>query len=187
MQREREWPPEQREHQAAKKSAQFFNKRFSSQKIKKIQIVNLQFPCAIMTPWLLCCSLTLIFDYLLSQWMVLRPQMWNWTKISREHRPHHRSSPLQQMELNQCGNSGRFDWTLLASVLQSRLPITKPTSCTLDSNFQSWRTGEIQRNTQGWRIHPLIIVIGESKVTQMGLHCPPHCLEKRKYVSTSHM
>ena len=53
------------------------------------------------------------------------------------------SSPLQQMELNQCGNSGRFDWTLLASVVQSRLPITKPTSCTLDSNFQSWRTGEI--------------------------------------------
>ena len=59
------------------------------------------------------------------------------------------SSPLQQMELNQCGNSGRFDWTLLASVVQSRLPITKPTSCTLDSNFQSWRTGDSEIHRVG--------------------------------------
>ena len=40
-------------------------------------------------------------------WMFVRPQMQNPTKISEDHRPHHRSSPLQQMELYQCGNSGR--------------------------------------------------------------------------------
>ena len=38
-----------------------------------------------------------------------------------------------------------------------------------------------------WRIHPLIIVTGESKATRTGLHDPPPYLEKRKCVSTSLM
>ena len=38
-----------------------------------------------------------------------------------------------------------------------------------------------------WRIHPLKIVIGESKVTRTGLPDPPLYLEKRKCVSTSLM
>ena len=62
-------------------------------------------------------------------WMVVRPQMRNPTKMWREYRPHHRSSPLQQMELYQCGNSGRFAWTLLASAVQSRLRNTAYKLC----------------------------------------------------------
>ena len=55
-------------------------------------------------------------------WIVMHHQIQNPTKTWRNQRPHHRSSPLQQTELNQSGqtelnqsgNSGRFAWTLLA-------------------------------------------------------------------------
>ena len=46
-----------------KRSAQLFNKRFSSQKIKKWLIVNLPFQCGVVTSRLQCRWLTLIFDY----------------------------------------------------------------------------------------------------------------------------
>ena len=90
------------------------------------------------------------------------------TKISMKHRPHHRSSPMQQMELNQCGNSGRFAWTLLAAVVQSRLPNTKQTAkrlqvvhwhliqmlchCALKKYGKIHRVGEYNPWTFSWRV-----------------------------------
>ena len=37
-----------------KRSAQFFHERFSSQTIKKLSIVNLPFPCGVVTSRFLC-------------------------------------------------------------------------------------------------------------------------------------
>ena len=54
--------------------------------------------------------------------------MRNPTKISKEYRPHHLSSPLQQVELYQCGNSGRSSLTLAelhVSVLRSFIRLIK--------------------------------------------------------------
>ena len=48
----------------------------------------------------------------------------------------------------------------------------------------SRRAGELLLCRAVWRIRPLIIVNGESKATQTGLHSPPPYLEKRKCVST---
>ena len=63
-----------------------------------------------------------------------------------------------------------------APLVQSRLPNTKPASCTPDSDFQSLCTGEILQNTLGMRIQPLNGSIGESEATQIGFHSPPHYL-----------
>ena len=81
---------------------------------------------------------------------------------------HHHSRRRQQW---------RFAWTLLTSVV---LPNTKPTICTLDSNFWSLLAGELLPSRAGWRIHPLIIVIGESKATRTGLHDPPPLSRKKR-------
>ena len=59
-----------------------------------------------------------------------------------------------------CWQQWRFTWTLLTSVV---LPNTTPTICTLHSNFWSQSLGELLLSQAGWRSHPLIIVIGESK------------------------
>ena len=110
----------------------------------------------------------------------MHPQIRNPTKTWRDHRPHHRSSPLQQTEPNQSGNSGRFAWTLLASVVQSRLPKHKA------YKFHTWFKLSFMlhwRNIAkyvGLENAILNIVVGESKPTQTGLHGPPPYLGKRK-------
>ena len=72
--------------------------------------------------------------------MVVHLPIRNPTKTWRNHRPHYRTLPLQQMELIQSGNSGRFTCTLLASLVQSRLPNTKPTSCRIKFSVTArWR------------------------------------------------
>ena len=48
----------------------------------------------------------------------------------------------------------------------------------------SRRAGELLLCRVVWRIHPLMIVIGESKATGTGLHYPPPYLEKGKCVRT---
>ena len=88
------------------------------------------------------------------------------------------------MELNQSVNSGRFAWTLLASVVQTRLPNTTPTSCTLDSNFGHCT---LEKYSKIYGVGEYNILVRQSVATQTGLHCPPRYLEKRTCVSTSHM
>ena len=111
-------------------------------------------------------------------WMVVRPQMGNPMKILRpgEHRPHHRSSPLhcqQQMELNQCVNSGRFARQGHCLPLWCKAPCTAnttPTSCSvlklvhLIQIFSLWALEKYSK-ISGRRVQPLDIIVGESKVS----------------------
>ena len=43
----------------------------------------------------------------------------------------------------------------------------------LEQIFWSLHAGELLLSLADWRVNPLIIVIGASKATWMGLHCPP--------------
>ena len=69
---------------------------------------------------------------------------------------------------------GRCAWTCWLAVDAG--PNTKPTICTLRG--QGAQCGESLLCRAVWRIHPLIIVTGESKATRTGLHGPPPYLDK---------
>ena len=119
-------------------------------------------------------------------WIFVHPQIRNPLKIWRDNR-HHRSSPLQQMALNQSGNSGRFAWTLLASVVQSRLPTQSLQVVHLIQIFCHGALEKCSKIHRVLRIHQSNIVVGESKATQTGLQGPAPHLEKRKCVIISLM
>ena len=174
-----------------KRSPQFFNKRFSSQTIKILSIVNLPFPCAIVTSLLRCHWPNLDLGWFRAWLCVIR------CEIRRKYegiivlttglRPCRRWSRIRVGTVDELpGHCLPLCWKQCKADCQF-VSNTKPTSCTLESNFQSRRTGEIQQNTWGWRIQPLNVLVGESKAIQTGLHCPPPYLEKRKCVGTSQM
>ena len=57
---------------------------------------------------------------------VVCPQMRTPTEMSREHHPHHQSSPLQQMELNQCGKLSLGTVKIRQEVPPSRPSLSSP-------------------------------------------------------------
>ena len=129
MPREWERPLEQRKLQAAKEVCLVFQQEILFSNYQKI--IDCE-PTVFLCNYDLSVAVPLTDPWsVMISWMAVCPQMQNPTKISREHRPHHWSSPLLQAELNQSGNSGRFSWTLLATMVPSRLPNTTPTSCTV--------------------------------------------------------
>ena len=122
-------------------------------------------------------------------WMVVRPQM-RTRKISKEHRPHHRSSPLQQMELYQCGNSWRFVWNCLplwckADCETQRLQV--------EHFIQIFCHGALEKYSKIHRVgeyNPWTFYLESPKRLSRGctvLPQGPPYLEKGKCVSTSHM
>ena len=81
-------------------------------------------------------------------------------------------------------HSIRNIWIRESSLEEMRLDMLAGSGCCVKAKhkaynlYTAWsrrgrRPGELLLCWLVWRIHPFIIVIGESKATRTGLHCPP--------------
>ena len=124
--------------------------------------MNLSFPCDIVTSQMQRCWLNLDHQWFHGYLYVLRLG----TTVSNYNL------------VGLWGNCGRFSWTLLVSVVSSRLPNTKPTSRSLESFFWSLCTRN-SVNTLGLENATL------KKATRKEIHCPPLNLKCRRLQSNA--
>ena len=143
----------------------------SCQMIKKLSIVNLPFQCAIMTSCLLCCSLTLDLGWFCGCLCFLRCQS-RWK---------YRRNTVLIIDLCPCSR-----WSCICVETAEDLPgyclllcckADCETKCQQVVHFiRIFSHGALEKYSKIHRVgeyNPWNVLLGQSKATQTGLHCPP--------------